>query len=296
MSRRRISFALLILAGLLTLALGVFRFAPLYRLVPHAPRTAAVDALLGARPVVLAHRGASADAPENTLSAFRRAAGLGVGFELDVGLCATGEVIVMHDDTLERTTDGSGSIAAATLAELRQLDAGAWFDEAFAGEPVPTLGEVLDALGGRAVIDIELKTTEQRAALAEAVVAEIERADVVERVFVSSFDPFLLAEVRRRNPAIVRGQLVGSFEGSALAWYEKRALQSLLLNDEARPDLMIVEDEWLSAGWQRAMQARGYRVLVWTVNEPARARALVERGADGVISDVPELARRELSP
>src|SRR3990172_9877913 len=95
-------------------------------------------------PVVIAHRGASGSCPENTLAAFRRAAALGADMiELDVQLTRDGEVVVIHDWTLDRTTSGTGPVRACSLAELRRLDAGAWFDAAFAGERVPTLGEVL---------------------------------------------------------------------------------------------------------------------------------------------------------
>src|SRR5215475_6599931 len=95
--------------------------------------------------LVIAHRGASGTCPENTLAAFRRAQELGAHMiELDVQLTRDGEVVVMHDWTLARTTDGRGRVASRTLAELRQLDAGSWFDPGYAREPVPTLREVLD--------------------------------------------------------------------------------------------------------------------------------------------------------
>ncbi len=289
---RTLALGVVALALLAALTLG---FAPLHRLVPHQPRTERARALLGDAPIAVAHRGWSAVAPENTLSAFRKAQELGVAFELDVSLCATGEVIVLHDDTLDRTTSGGGPVADATYAAIEQLDAGAWFGLEFSGEVVPTLGEVLSAIDDASLIDIELKTTDQRAALARAVVAELERANRTSGVFVSSFDPFLLEQVRLAEPSIVRAQLLGGFEDADLAWHDKRALQNLLLNGKAQPDMLIVEDTWLSERWQRAMQARGYPVLVWTVNDEARMRALRDRGVDGIISDQPDVALRVLS-
>lgn len=290
MARRRtatvIAAVLLVLVTAPALAL---QCAPLHRFVWHGPRP--VDHVLGPGPLALAHRGWSAVAPENTLAAFRLAAELGVGVELDVGLCATGEVIVMHDDTLDRTTDGFGAIESTRIEDIRMLDAGTWFDPAFLGEPVPTLDAALAELGGRVLVNIELKTTDQREQLARAVIAAIERAgpETRARVFVSSFDPFLLEQVRAIDPTLVRGQILASFDESELAWYEKRALQGLVLNHRAQPDLLIVEDEWLTEDWQRAMQARGYRVLVWTVNERERAAVLRDRGVDGIISDAPDI-------
>lgn len=265
-----------------------FAFAPLHMLVRHEPRS--TDALFKRFPVLVAHRGWSAVAPENTLSAFAKAAELGVPFELDVGLCQTGEAVVIHDDTLVRTTDGSGRVAQTPLSTLEQLDAGSWFSPAFAGERVPTLREVLERFSREVLIDIELKTTPDKDALAQAVVTDIERAGATERVFVTSFDPYLLAAVRKRNPSIVRGQLLGSFRGSDLAWHEIKVLQNLLLNGQAQPDLLVVEDAWLTERWQTAMQARGYRVMVWTVNDPARIEALKQRGIDGIITDKPDIA------
>ena len=128
-------------------------FADLLR--GHAPRS---SSHLFRDPVtVLAHRGWSGRAPENTLAAFRLAAGAGFGFELDVGLTADGHAVVLHDDTLDRTTDGHGPLDHASLAEVRRLDAGSWFSPAFRGERVPLFTEVLDEFGGVVPIDVEIK-------------------------------------------------------------------------------------------------------------------------------------------
>ena len=110
------------------------------------------------RTEVVAHRGASAEAPENTLVAFARALELGADwFELDACRCGSGELVVIHDDTLERTTDGRGPVAARSLAELRALDAGAWKHPRFRGERIPTLREALDLARGRIGVYLEVK-------------------------------------------------------------------------------------------------------------------------------------------
>lgn len=282
-SRRRRLLALAVGGGALLGALPWL--SPLYRWVPHQPRDTRV--LFGDSPVVIAHRGASGVAPENTLAAFREAARMGVGFELDVSLCATGEPVILHDDTLDRTTTGSGPVSAAPLDALRDFDAGSWFDPRFAAERVPTLREVLAELGSEVVIDIELKRTDAKAALAKAVVAEVERAGLVERVFVTSFDPFLLEQVRLANPSIVRGQLVGDFKKSDLKWYEKKALQNLAFNSKVQPDLIVAQHDWLTPEWTAWLKARGYRVMVYTPNDEAAWERALAMGVDGLITDHP---------
>ncbi|MEM6928703.1 MAG: glycerophosphodiester phosphodiesterase family protein, partial [Myxococcota bacterium] len=171
MSRTR-----LLLGGI---AIGITSFSSLVaalasggleRLVWHDPR-----ASLFVRDAVVAHRGFSHAAPENTLSAFRMARDLGVMIELDVALAESGEVVCIHDDDLDRTTNGSGPVADASYTEIRRLDAGSWFGEAFVGERVPTLDAVFAEIDARTVIDIELKTTDAKEALAHAVADAVRR-------------------------------------------------------------------------------------------------------------------------
>ena len=278
------SFALIALSVLA--ALGALAFGGLEYLMPHNPRASARELI---KPPLVAHRGYSAAAPENTLAAFARAAELGVSMELDVTLAATGEVVVIHDDTLERTTDGAGLVADISLEQLRTLDAGSWFDPAFAGERVPTLAEVLELVDGRAIIDVELKTTDDKRALAEAVVEQLRAGEALGWTFVSSFDPFLLEQVRLIEPAIHRAQLVGTFESSDLAWHEKRLLQNLGLNGRAQPDMVIAGDGFVTREWVERNRARGYVVMVYTINDRARADELLGWGVDAVISDEAQL-------
>ena len=140
------------------------------------------------RPLNFAHRGASHNAPENTLAAFLLAIELGAdGIELDVQLSKDGEIVVIHDLILETTTDGVGPVRERTLAELKELDAGRRFDPAYAGQRIPTLQQVIDAVGHRLLLNIELKTMSWRdEGLAEAVVQAIEDNDLLDRTVVSS--------------------------------------------------------------------------------------------------------------
>ncbi|MBW1880271.1 MAG: glycerophosphodiester phosphodiesterase [Deltaproteobacteria bacterium] len=240
-------------------------------------------------PTVIAHRGASAYAPENTMAAFEEAAQFGVGFELDVTLCNTGEVVVIHDDTVDRTTEGSGTVADLTLAEIKGLDAGSYFDPEFTGESIPTLDEVLATYGGRVPIDIEIKSTTPREPLADAVVAAIERAGLVEEVFVTSFDPYMLERVKEQNPDIYRGQLTGTFKDADLCFIEKLFLRNMWLNGKSEPDAIAVERVRAKKRFVKRQHRKGREVLVWTVNTPTEMERLLDLGVDGIITDYPDV-------
>ena len=286
---RRSHWLRLGIGGLLTLcaaALWVVYWAPLYLLMPHVPRN--TDALFGEGPASLAHRGASGQAPENTLAAFRTARKLGAWIELDVTLCATGEVVVIHDDTVDRTTDGQGRVADLPIQELRRLDAGSWYGGRFTHEKIPTLSEVFAVIGPDTPIDIELKTDDDPESLPRAVAVAIERAKRVDSVFVSSFNPFMLEQLRLTNPAILRGQLVGSFEGANLTFYEKRALQNLAFTSRAQPDIVLWEHTILNKRLVERLHRQGYRVLTWTVNEPEDITRVTSWHVDGILTDFPE--------
>ena len=238
---------------------------------------------------IFAHRGVCSQAPENTMAAFRLAADRGFAIELDVGLCRSGEPVVIHDDVLDRTTSGIGPVATCDLRDLRLLDAGKWFGDAFRGERIPLLDEVLDAFGSYVPIDIELKPTEHRQPLVQAVVDRIEQHGLIERVMVTSFDPFILEQVRRRNPEIRRGQIYGTLEGTNIAWWRRVALKNLVGNRWAVPDALIVEHSLVNAPFVTRMHRRGYRIFVWTVNEETEMRRLLALGVDGIITDYPDV-------
>jgi glycerophosphoryl diester phosphodiesterase len=264
--------------------------------MPHAPRP--TDHLFPDRVTVLAHRGWSARAPENTLAAFRLAAEAGFGFELDVGLTRDGHAVVLHDDTLDRTTTGYGPLDQTTLAELRTLDAGAWFSPAFAGEPVPLLREVLTELGGRVPIDLEIKSPRRGGPwntddLARAVVDLVVDLDLVRQVFVTSFDPWVLAAARKRCPELARG----------LLWYrparhdlrgrlEQHLVRGLWFNGLNAPDLLVPQHDLWDAASTRRRQAEGYRLGAWTVNDEDRMRELIGLGVSVLITDHPDRARQ----
>lgn len=244
---------------------------------------------------IIAHRGFSSQAPENTMAAFERAVSLGVGFELDVTLSADGEVVVIHDDTLDRTTSGAGAVRELPWDRIASLDAGSWYDSTFAGEPVPLLRDVLDRFGGQVPIDIELKTYKPRSDLAAAVVKLVRDAGLTDRVFVTSFDPYLLEEVRKREPRIRRGQLTSHFRESDLNLVEKLFLRNLWLNGRSQPDFIVADHEIISRGFLRRIHKRGFRLYCYTVDEPARMRQLRDLGIDGIITNVPDVGMQVMA-
>jgi glycerophosphoryl diester phosphodiesterase len=164
------------------------------------------------RPIVIAHRGFSAEAPENTLASVRAAIAAGADMiEVDVTLTADGEVVVIHDDTLDRTTDGSGLVVAHSLEQLLRLDAGAWFARRFRGERIPTLAQVLDEVRGRILINVEIKPEavgeRTEGGIAERVVRLIEERDMRDQVIVSSFEPRALLQIDEVDPELATASL-----------------------------------------------------------------------------------------
>lgn len=251
-------------------------------------------------PMIIAHRGYSSVAPENTMAAFQAAAQAGFGFELDVGFCKDKVLCVMHDETLDRTTNGVGFVDETLWKDVQSKDAGSWFGEAFAAEPVPTLPAVLERFGGEVFIDVEIKSPrsdgpftaqELGAAVAKAIVD----AGVSDRVVVTSFSPYVLEAVKDAAPALRRGQLTGSFDGADLNLIEKTVLKNLWLNGKAEADFLAVEDKVITAKYIQQMHEKGYPVFAWTVNEADRMQELVSWGIDGLITDVPEVAAKVLA-
>ena len=233
----------------------------------------------------IAHRGASAVAPANTLAAFEKAVELGAdGIEFDVHLSADGVPVVIHDFSVDSTTDGSGRVAEMTIAQLAQLDVGSYFDPAFAGERIPTLEAVLEAMGGRLLLNIELKSTSLRdKGLEQTVIAQIERHGLGTSVLFSSFNPFSLRRAKRIAPHIA----VGLLYGPDLPLPLRRAWLAPLVPHEARhPEHTMVDAHYMA--WARR---RGYRVNTWTVDDPDEMHRLIGLGVDGIITNVPDVLR-----
>jgi glycerophosphoryl diester phosphodiesterase len=233
-------------------------------------------------PPVIGHRGAAAHAPENTLAGFRTARTLGCTWiEFDVRLTADGAPIVCHDDRLDRTTNLRGRISRLPLSEIRCADAGGWFGDDFAGEPVPTLGEALIACRDRGLgANVEIKADRGYGpAAAAAVVAAFDRlAGRLPPLLLSSFLRDALAEAAVLAPSVPRGML---FRKIPRNW-RKIAGQLGCATIHAGQDA-------LSAPLVAEIRAHGYPLLAYTVNDAARALQLLDWGVTSVFSDAPDI-------
>jgi glycerophosphoryl diester phosphodiesterase len=241
-------------------------------------------------PRLIGHRGLAAHAPENTLAGIRMAAACGLRWvEFDAKLTGDGVAILMHDDRLDRTTDGTGPVAAAPFAAIRGLDAGGWFAPAFAGERVPTLVEALELLVALDMgCNLEIKACPGREMETAGVVAETLRRHWPRergRMVVSSFARASIARLRDVAPELPRGLLVWDRTGPMLA--DAAALGCASIH---------CAHQHLTEPLARAIKAAGYALIVYTVNDPAEARRLIGWGADTIISDTTGVAGDEALP
>jgi glycerophosphoryl diester phosphodiesterase len=232
-------------------------------------------------PPVIGHRGAAMAAPENTLAGMRAAAAEGATWvEFDVRLTADGVPMLMHDDTLDRTTDGRGRVARTPLAALKALDAGTWFGPAFAGEPVPTLEETLALLlelGLAANIELKPNPGEARRT-AEVALALVERVWPRDRPapLVSSFNATSLKAAGQAAPNLPRGFL----------WLElPRSWRARMAALECRT--VHLWDRHITPRQVAAVKAAGHPLAVYSVEDPARARELVSWGVDAIFTGRP---------
>ena len=258
-------------------------------------RERAAAPLRGKRAVeVIAHRGFSAQAPENTLTAFRAAVEAGADrVEFDVLLTRDGQPVVIHDATLDRTTSGSGPVAGRTLEELRSLDAGAWFSPRFAGERVPTLEEALLLCRGRIALNVEIKGEavepgqEPPPGGVEARVVEALRASgLAAEAVVSSFEPLVLERVRRLAPEVPLASLYNADHHRGLGPAEVcRAVGSRAFH---------CSREEVTPRWVAEAHRSGLEIKVYTVDDPGEMEELARQGVDGLFTNRPDLARAVL--
>jgi glycerophosphoryl diester phosphodiesterase len=241
-------------------------------------------------PWVIAHRGASGHAPENTFAAFRRAMELGAGFiETDLHLTRDAKFVAIHDATLERTTNGQGSIHDATLAELRKLDAGLWYDREYSGEHIPTLEEVLEfSRENDVVFYLEIKY-DVAWGMHHSLVAAIRKAENAARTIVISFDPSTIAAVRRVDPSIMVGLLADETDNAARPDLVKTALR-------AGARQLCLQSSILTSETIDRAHAADLGVVGWTINEAEAMRAAVRAGVDGIMTDLPDRLRALLEP
>jgi glycerophosphoryl diester phosphodiesterase len=235
------------------------------------------------RPLIWGHRGASFEAPENTLAAFELARVQGAdGVELDAQRCSSGEVVVLHDESLGRTTGFAGLITETPYSLVRTLDAGARKHPRFRGERVPLLAEVLDSFPLLINVELKCERADDRGLTAE-VLRLLREARAEERVLISSFNPYCLWRARRLAPGIPRALL---FEAEQ-EWYLRSGLTAPALAVSAlHPEHVLATKERV-ARWHR----RGYSVGCWTVDDTEAAARLWEIGVSAIITNRPDRMR-----
>jgi len=240
-------------------------------------------------PAIIAHRGASAYAPENTLAAFELALRQKAdAIELDAKLTADERVVVIHDQTLERTTGVQGRVIDSKWSILKKLDAGSHFDVAYRGEPIPLLDDVLDAVGRQTYTNIELTNYASYSDhLPDRVAAIVKHHGLTDRVFFSSFNPIGLIRIHRLLPKPPIGLLALPGKSGAIA---RSWLGHLLGYQSLNPALDNANRQLIAR-----IHRRKCRVLVYTVNEPEAMRRMFDLGVDGIFTDDPLTARRVLS-
>jgi len=233
---------------------------------------------------VVAHRGNSSVAPQNTLAAFEAAWRAGAdSIELDVQLTADGEVVVIHDDTLDATTDGSGRVDGLPLADVRAVDAGSWFAPAYAGQRVPTFAEVVDLLVTHPGIDLLLEVKGDWGPDDVRKVTEpVLRAGLADRVIGQSFWPSTVASLQKVAPDLRRGLLVERSSDDLLATCAELGVMT------CNPAGTVLLEQ---PGLVAALHDAGLEVMVWTLNEPEQWALALEVGVDAVITDRPDRLR-----
>ncbi len=233
--------------------------------------------------MIIAHRGESGHAPENTLAAFRAAIEAGADMiELDVHLTRDREVVVIHDDVLGRTAGGKGDVAEKSLAELKALDAGSWFDPRFAGEQIPTLAEVLEVARGRILINIELKKGKKAfpytmAELAERTLAVVEKEGMLAQVLFSSFDPAAIDRIRELDPDLPIGLI------TQRSWSTPEEVGG----GKAYPTINSLFKNLNAENVRRAHEAR-IQVHAWTADTPGEMEKVLSLDVDGIITNHPD--------
>ncbi|MCL4507243.1 MAG: glycerophosphodiester phosphodiesterase [Chloroflexi bacterium] len=233
------------------------------------------------RPLVIGHRGASAHAPENTLAAFRLAREQGAdGIELDAKRCASGEVVIMHDPELRRTTGAAGKVHEWTLADLRTLDAGR-------GERVPTLDEVFEGAGSGLLVNVEVTNySTPDDGLEAAVIDVVRRHGIADRVVFSSFNPLSLRQLAALAADIPRAFL---FSPESPLDLQQVFADPLMPHQFRHPHYSLVTAEMVEL-WR----ASGILVNAWTANARADIRRMVACGVNGIIGDSPRTIREAL--
>lgn len=235
------------------------------------------------KPLNFAHRGFTASAPENSMAAFKAAIELGVhGIELDVRTCKTGELVVFHDPTLGRMTNGRGFIKNKTLAELKELRIKT--QGGMTGEQLPTLKEVIELIDDRALLNVEIKTNGlPKNGIENKVVEVLRHYGIEDKTIISSFNPLVMRRISKIDNQLLTGLLIDkSFKG-------RRA--EILLTKFSGAKAIHLEKSLAKETFIKKVQTLGFYCIVWGVNDPAAMERLTNMGVEAIITDKPDLLK-----
>jgi glycerophosphoryl diester phosphodiesterase len=241
------------------------------------------------RVLVVAHRGSSGSAPENTVAAFEMALESGADIiECDVRLTRDEEVVIFHDRTLDRTTNGGGPVQDKTLEELKRLDAGSWFSSKFKGEGIPTLSEALQFLDGRAFLNIELKADardhQTNVRLENRVLETVIDARAEHQIFLASFNHRLMREIKVRNPEL----------STAIIYKAVRdfASRPSRLVSRAQANAFVCGRWWLKRKLLQDLEDHHIPLFVYTVDRERDVERMIRLRVNGVITNFPDMVVR----
>jgi|AGTN01.3.fsa_nt_gi Glycerophosphoryl diester phosphodiesterase len=268
----------IVLASLL-MALLLPGAVPMANASPQAESTkVAAESAWKKKPMVIAHRGGRKWAPENTMIAFKKSMNAGCdGVELDIHRCKSGELVVIHDETLDRTTDGKGLVKDFTYDEIKKLDAGKWYAKEFEGERVPLLSEVLEAFDGKMLINIEIKNTPiEYVGIEDDLINLLRKYKHPEKIMISSFDHELIRRIHKISPI-----------------YEVAFLDASIIADVGEYGKKLGATAWNAAHYElrpdavKRAQKAGLSVNVWTVDGIPDWKRAMEWNVDGIVTDDP---------
>lgn len=247
-------------------------------------------------PLVIAHRGASGTAPENTLIAVMHAMRAQADvIEIDVHLSADGEVVVIHDATLDRTTNGTGKVEDHSLEALKELDAGYWFDEKFEREPIPTLAEVMEVIDGKAILLIEIKRGKKGPYkdIERKIIDQIYQYHALEWTIVQSFEQKVVDKMIELAPEIELHKLVVRNIPLLPLHFDTRLQWGRMYRYEG----VKAVNPWfkgLTKPLVEKAHQKGFKLFTYTVNEESDMKKCISYGVDGIITNFPAKLRRIL--
>lgn len=242
---------------------------------------------------IIAHRGASKAAPQNTLAAFKKAKAMGAhGFENDVHLTKDGVIVVCHNPTIDATSNGTGAICDMTFEELRQYDFGSYFSPEFAGEKIPTLREFYEVAQGLEIVNVEIKKPANNdLSIVKGVIDLAKECGCYENLLISSFSEEVLKEARRLDDKVMTGVLYDPVcEIAAKVIPDPIGYAKSVGATHLHPVFLIVDEDFIEEAHKNDL-----KVNAWTINTDYVIKTFIEWGYDGIITDVPDLALKILN-